>query len=495
MSTFHVARPYSPRQLRARAERRLRWLRRSATAGTLTLAMLHGAPDAAAQIASDPAGGEFQVNTFTANQQTNASVAMDADGDFVVAWQSSAGQDGSSFGVYAQRYAADGTPQGGEFLVNTRTTFDQDDPFVAMDADGDFVIVWTSSGQDAPTGGGIFAQRYDAAGVAQGSEFQVNTYTTSTQNKPSVAMDADGDFVIAWQSAGQDDPSAGFTPGIYAQRYDAAGVAQGSEFRVNTFTTGSQSDPSVAMDADGDFTVAWSGYGQDDPSAAFVSGVFAQRYAADGTTQGGEFQVNTFTTNSQVRPSVAMDADGDFVVAWTSGGQDDPLYSGIFAQRYNAAGVAQGSEFQVNTFVTGNQSGPSVGMDADGDFVVAWTSGSYFGAAQDGSYYGIYAQRYDAAGVAQGSEFLVNTVTTGGQFGPSVATDDSGDFVVAWQSGGNQDGNSEGIFAQRYADPTVFDYDAQTYVDNGALDFDRLATWPDAGPLGLDAPVRGSDAR
>ena len=39
-------------------------------------------------------------------------MAMDADGDFVVAWTSQ-DQDGSSTGVYAQRYNAAGLPQGG----------------------------------------------------------------------------------------------------------------------------------------------------------------------------------------------------------------------------------------------------------------------------------------------------------------------------------------------------------------------------------------------
>ena len=38
-----------------------------------------------------------------------------------------------------------------------------------------------------------------------GSEFQVNTYTTNSQNNPSVAVDADGDFVVVWES----DESAG----------------------------------------------------------------------------------------------------------------------------------------------------------------------------------------------------------------------------------------------------------------------------------------------
>ena len=75
---------------------------------------------------------------------------------------------------------------------------------VAMDAAGDFVVTWASYGSEDGNAFGIFAQRYNSAGIAQGTEFQVNTYTTDRQFEPSVAMDAAGDFVITWQSAGQD---------------------------------------------------------------------------------------------------------------------------------------------------------------------------------------------------------------------------------------------------------------------------------------------------
>ena len=83
------------------------------------------------------------------------------------------------------------------------------------------------------------------------------------------------------------------------------------------------------------------------------------------------------------------------MVAWQSDPQDGSAY-GIYAQRYNAAGAPQGSEFRVNTTTAGNQNHPSVAMDADGDFVVAWAS-----YPLDRSAFGIYAQRYNAAGVPQ----------------------------------------------------------------------------------------------
>ena len=96
-----------------------------------------------------------------------------------------------------------GAPAGGEFQVNTTTASSQGFPSVAMDSAGNFVVVWESFGQDG-SGSGVYAQRYNAAGVAQGSEFLVNTYTTGYQQYPSVAMDGSGNFVVTWQSSGQD---------------------------------------------------------------------------------------------------------------------------------------------------------------------------------------------------------------------------------------------------------------------------------------------------
>jgi Ca2+-binding RTX toxin-like protein len=394
----------------------------------------------------NPIGSEFRVNSYTLNQQRTfpkspQSVAIDADGDFVVTWSSFA-QDGDGYGVYAQRYNPAGVAQGQEFQVNTYTSSYQLYSTVAMDGDGDFVVTWSSFEQDG-SAYGVYAQRYNAAGVAQGQEFQVNTYTNNYQLYSTVAMDGDGDFVVTWSSFDQD--GSGY--GVYAQRYNAAGVAQGQEFQVNTYTSSYQLYSTVAIDADGDFVVTWSSFEQDGSGY----GVYAQRYNTAGVAQGEEFQVNTYTTGSQQYSSVAMDASGDFVVAWSSYAQDGSGF-GVYAQRYNAAGVAQGGEFQVNTTTLSNQVYSTVAIDTDGDFVITWSSDG-----QDNSGYGVYARRYNPAGVAQGEEFKVNTYTTGTQQYSSVAMDASGDFVVAWSSYG-QDGSGDGVYAQRYrgqSAPTV----------------------------------------
>ncbi|MBI2228370.1 MAG: DUF4347 domain-containing protein, partial [Deltaproteobacteria bacterium] len=172
----------------------------TATNGKVTL----GWPSGTAAMA----GGEFRVNTATSDRQatvdggfysgtTNDSgspraVASDHSGNYVVTW-SSKNQDGNGWGIYAQRYNAAGVAQGGEFRVNTTTNKDQVHSSVAMDEAGNFVIVWSSNDQDGDNWG-IYAQRYNAAGVAQGSEFRVNTYTSKEQLAPSIAMDSGGNF-------------------------------------------------------------------------------------------------------------------------------------------------------------------------------------------------------------------------------------------------------------------------------------------------------------
>ena len=388
-------------------------------------------------------GSEFRVNTYTTNNQETPWVAMDANGNFVIVW-ASANQDGSGYGVYAQRYDRFGVVQGAEYRVNTYTTNGQLNPSVAMDAEGNFVVAWTGDGQDG-SGYGVYAQRYNSSGVAQGAELQVNTYTTNNQERPCIAMAANGNFVVTWRSDGQD----GSDCGVYAQRYDSSGTPQGAEFRINTYTTNSQQDQSVAMDPNGNFVVAWSSSGQD---GSFL-GNYAQRYDSSGVAQDAEFQVNTYTTNNQRYPSVAMDSNGNFVIVWNSEGQDGSSF-GVYGRRYNSSGTPQGAEFRINTFTTGAQWIPSAAMDANGNFLAAW-----FDDSHDSNGYCVYAQRYDNSGAAQGAEFRVNTYVAGYQFYPSVAMNANGYFLIVWASEG-QDGSGYGIYAQRYINnthPTISD--------------------------------------
>ncbi len=323
-----------------------------------------------------------------------------------------------------------------EFQVNTYTKSWQENPSVGTFSDGGFVIVWQSDKQDSDHNG-VYAQRYSPSSVMLGSEFQVNTYTENWQENPSVGTFSDGGFVIAWQSWQDDDRY-----GVYAQRYSSSGSMLGREFYVNTYTEFSQENPSIGTFSDGSFVIAWQSDKQDGDS----NGVYAQCFSPSGTVSGREreFLVNTYTKFSQENPSVGTFSDGGFVIAWQSDKQDGDDW-GVYAQHYSPSGAVLGREFPVNTYKKGWQGNPSVGTFSDGGFVIAWQS-----YGQDGDDWGVYAQRYSPSGVMLGREFPVNRYTTGWQGNPSVGTFSDGSFVIAWDGCG-QDGDDWGVYAQLFS--------------------------------------------
>jgi len=426
-------------------------------------------PEARAAV---PVGSQFQVNTYTTSHQRNPSVAVATDGAFVVVWTSdgSSGTDTTGRSVQAQRYASDGTLLGSQFQVNSYTTNLQDNPAVAFESDGDFVVVWGSYGSfgtDA-SGSSVQAQRYASDGTPLGSQFQVNTYTTNPQGGASVALAANGDFVVVWASLGSPGTDTS-NRSLQGQRYASDGTPLGGEFQVNSYTTGTQYRPVLAVEEDGDFLVVWQGAGSSgtDSSSFAIQG---QRYASDGTVLGGEFQVNSYTTGPQSRPSPALDSDGNFVVAWTSDGSSgtDTSSTSIQGQRHASDGTALGGEFQVNSYTTDNQYHPSVATEGDGDFVVVWVStGS---AGTDTSSRSIQGQHFASNGTPLGAQFQVNSYTTNFQDGLSLARESDGDFVVVWRSYGSPGTDSSGwsIQGQRYgADETDADGDGfANGVDN-----------------------------
>jgi len=287
---------------------------------------------------------------------------------------------------------------------------------------------------DQDGGFDVFGQRYASTGVRLGPEFRVNTYTTSTQRLPAVASGASGNFVVVWQSLYQD--GSGY--GVFGQVFAGSGAPLGPEFQLNTYTANSQSAPDVAADASGNFIVVWQSYTQDGSGY----GVFGKRCCSSTGVLGPEFRVNTYTTSFQRLPAVASDASGKFVVVWQSFLQDG-YGDGVFGKAFGNSGAPLGPEFQLNTYTTRYQSGPDVAADASG-FVVVWQSD-----AQDGSGYGVFGQRCCSSTGVLGPEFRVNTYTTSTQRGPAVASDSSGNFVVVWQSY-DQDGSVNGVFGQRY---------------------------------------------
>ena len=373
---------------------------------------------------------EFQVNTHTTGEQKNADIAIDSLGSFVVVW-SSYGQDGSSNGIFAQRFGPNFSPAGEEFQVNTTTAGNQTESAVAMDAEGNFLIAWHGPGLIEQDREDIFARRFDPNGEPLGDEFPVNSNTTDRQRYPNATLNNDGTFVIVWESV--NTPADG-DKAICSQLYDSNGAALGSEFVVSGEPSVCRY-PDVAADANGNFAVVWL----EDKSR---NSIMARLFDPNGLPRTGTFQVNTVDFGSVTRPAIAMDSAGYFVVTW-DGDPDLARLDDIHARVFEPTGAPLGDQFLVNATTDGPQGYPQVAMNERAEFVIVWESR----IDPDVNERDIFVQRFDNFGEPLGSEFQVNTYAEGDQRYPVAMLGGDGMFVTAWQSYG-QDGSRYGIFAE-----------------------------------------------
>ncbi len=304
--------------------------------------------------------------------------------------------------------------------VNTYTTGDQNRPAVAADGQGRFIVVWASNGQDGD-GTGVFGRRFDAAGQVLGGEFPVNAYTTGNQSQPRVAADAAGKFIVVWQGRGGAERND-----VFGRRFDAGGAPVGGQFQVNEGTSLDQSSPAVALAEDGSFLAVWSNGDR-----------LAGRHFDDASMPtAGDFEIavdditSTYGFRSFHRRDARALPGGNFVVVW-----QDHTYTGYNYTYYDAVRGAlfddQGAPVSTFDATAGSpadqQRAPALAPDGDGGFVVVWGGYTYY------AYYSrIYGRRFSSSGVPQGGVF--NPTPAGDDFvrPEAVATVDPDRFLVVW---------------------------------------------------------------
>ena len=281
----------------------------------------------------------------------------------------------------------------------------------------------------------------------KGDEVLVNTVTAGAQGESSIASLQNGGFIVVWtdESAQGNDTSLA---GIKAQRFDADGNKVGSEFSVNTTTFGFQFRPSVVELASGKFVVTWTDTNA--PNTSFTnSDVRGQLFNADGTPSGSEFVLSTNNGGSQVGAPAMVTAlaGGGFVATWsdTSGVGGDTSARAIKAQLFDANGGKVGDEFLVNTVTDGGQAAVSVTSLTGGGFAISWNNVPIGGQSS------ISVQLFDDAGAKIGPEQVASTDNTGHVEFSSIAALDTG-FVVIWAHSVQNEGTlvAHDIKAQRF---------------------------------------------
>ncbi len=387
----------------------------------------------------EPLGGEFQINTTTAGDQGSFSVGTDDNGNFVSAWTSPVSESCDSQDIFFQLFDSSGNKIGGEIAGPEYVDEAQRSLSVAMDADGDFVIVWaegtdTSIGPCPPTNPdgdaqGIYAQRYFSDGTPNGSVFQVNTTWQNSQQTPIVAMNATGDFVIAWYDALSVDNGD-----VFAQLFDSAGNKVGNEILVNSTTAGTQIQQKVSINDNREFIVVWTGNDSDG------DGVYAQRFDSSASPVGGEFQVNQTETLNQRTPSVFLFNDGSFVITWAdeSDGWD------ILFQRFDSSGNRVNSE----TMAFPDNSNTQIGTEISGNrtskqFFISWEN-------NDSDLRGVAGRLFTTTGQAFSSVVQINSTEFDYQLNQNLAFSISDKIIVVWRDSGSADGDGNGGFGQRY---------------------------------------------
>ncbi len=202
--------------------------------------------------------------------------------------------------------------------------------------------------------------------------------------------------------------------------------------------------------------------------------------------RGPEIPVNQRHKGHQWLPQVAVAPNGDFVVAWGSGSGPDLIEpSQAWFRLFAANGAAKTPERRVSNRKGETEGFPAVAMEPDGGFIVVWHSGG----ARDTA---VYGRRFDAAGQPLGNAFPLSATTAGSQFDPAVDVAGDGSFVAVWLQGAQPHSETADVFFRRF-DAAGHPLDPEVQVDpsNGdkaleprvgvADNGDFVVGWLDAG--------------
>ena len=289
--------------------------------------------------------------------------------------------------IIMQRYDKNGVKIGTTRIVNDYMIGNQTDPEIAMDNDGNMAVVW--SGYGPVSNNSVYCKIYDQNGVAVVDQFKVNANNLVTCLEPNVAYDENGNIIVTWL---EHNPITN-TSALMARIYNSRGVLQSTSFdnvtasnnqmtlvEVVSNNIDTQLNPyryDIAVDDNGHLIVTWLSNSTLDIYAKVLTYTST---TGQLTTSVPAFRVNQYTSNTQIRPSVAVAENGTFVVTWASERQDGDGY-GIYARRFNVNGngnalsiLGTTGDALINVYTVGLQYYPDVSMAPNGDFVITWTS-------------------------------------------------------------------------------------------------------------------------
>ncbi|MBN2104219.1 hypothetical protein JW835_09290 [bacterium] len=249
---------------------------------------------------SQPVGVNVRVNSNTGpRHQVNPDVDINASGDFVVVWRSDQSDQAS---VYAQRFNGCAEPVGGNLMItDSPTSTSQNEPQVALENNGSYLVVWRSSPNQ---GDDIMGQYVNAQNIKSGDNQIINDdLNQSDQNAPAVSSDGDGRFVVVWED------NRNGSMDVYGQILNS-GIKAGANFSVHGNIDLYQGDPSVDMNPLGQFVAAWH------DNRDQIARIYLQKIDADMTKDGPEISLESKPGAIQKEPHLSFSAAGWIAVSW-----------------------------------------------------------------------------------------------------------------------------------------------------------------------------------
>ncbi len=316
-----------------------------------------------------------------------------------------------------------------------------------------------------------------------GSDFVLNSTTTGNQEFSSQAVLADGRILVVWDSFESDAPNQDSFPiAIRGRILNSDGSISSPDFIVNTTTAGSQHGASVTALPDGNALVTW----QSSIPHTTESNILGHILHSDGTSDGADFVVNAINGMNEGGAGVVTLVDGNVFASWSVTYPSDPDApygnpnpNDLFVRILNENGVGQTADLPLNGAQDSLQDSQTVTPLHNGGAFVAWQSFDKGVGAFE-----IHGRFMNADGTPHTPDFQINADNPlSGNMEPSAATLTDGRVIVTWATNKDIHTGVEGHILN--ADGTVSGPDFAVFSTTGGAVEPHVTALPDGRALVL----------
>ncbi len=378
---------------------------------------------------------EFRVSSASSGVVLDLAVAMNADGNWAVAWAELTEQAAA---IFVRMYSRDGQPESDPIRVNPQpepVTPTPDTPgvatvSVAVGPLGETAVLWRRSyappiiGFDDPR---MYIRTYGVSTAPSSDSSRIDDPSAPPSGRPRIGATSDGRYVVAWHTP---EPDQGRIVSQFFGWDLVPELEGGIEVGVGA------TPPALTVSPTDDLALIWA------RSEAGTTAVLASQYNHDS----GQFRAPvTLASLSEtpplmVAPSASSTLDGSVAACWY---QVDSSRSEVACRRISTTGEL-GAPFLSDATpdpVVGAR--PAVVSLENDRLGVIWDAHSEARDPAD-----ILWQPIDGLDPSAGAPTSLNSLTRGSTTGPVAASDLTDCFVVLWSS--SRYDSPEGLFGQRY---------------------------------------------